>query len=88
MLGVRDDDADQPPVLVVEDMPGSGSSAAEWLVGPIPADHDIDHVCGNSLCVNPAHLEPVTPHENRRRGPGGAKEEISCHRSSSSHART
>jgi hypothetical protein len=28
VLGVRDDDADQPPVLVVEEMPGSGSSAA------------------------------------------------------------
>jgi hypothetical protein len=28
MLGVRDDDADQPPALVVEDMPGTGSSAA------------------------------------------------------------
>jgi hypothetical protein len=24
VLGVRDDDADQPPVLVVEDLPGSG----------------------------------------------------------------
>ena len=41
--------------------------AYEWLVGPIPADHDLDHLCGNSLCVNPAHLEPVTPWENRRR---------------------
>jgi hypothetical protein len=28
VLGVRDDDADQPPVLVVEDMPVPGSSAA------------------------------------------------------------
>jgi len=28
VLGVRDDDADQPPALVVEDMPGTGSSAA------------------------------------------------------------
>ena len=28
VLGLRDDDADQPPVLVVEDMPGTGSSAA------------------------------------------------------------
>jgi hypothetical protein len=28
VLGVRDDDADQPPVLVVEDMPESASSAA------------------------------------------------------------
>jgi hypothetical protein len=28
VLGVRDDDADQPPVLVVEDLPGSATSAA------------------------------------------------------------
>ena len=28
VLGVRDDDADQPPALVVEDMLGTGSSAA------------------------------------------------------------
>jgi HNH endonuclease len=41
--------------------------AYEALVGPIPTDHDIDHLCGNSLCVNPEHLEPVTPWENRRR---------------------
>jgi hypothetical protein len=26
VLGVRDDDADQPPVLVVQDLPGSASS--------------------------------------------------------------
>jgi hypothetical protein len=26
VLGVRDDDADQPPVLVVEDMPGAATS--------------------------------------------------------------
>ena len=25
VLGVRDDDADQPPVLVVEDMPGAAT---------------------------------------------------------------
>mgnify|MGYP003477076333 CR=1 FL=1 len=28
VLGVRDDDADQPPVLVVEDLPGSATSGA------------------------------------------------------------
>ncbi|MGH3081669.1 MAG: hypothetical protein ACRDNH_11125 [Gaiellaceae bacterium] len=28
VVGVRDDDADQPPVLVVEDLPGSAASAA------------------------------------------------------------
>jgi hypothetical protein len=28
VLSVRDDDADQPPALVVEDIPGSATSAA------------------------------------------------------------
>lgn len=28
VLQVRDDDADQPPVLVVEDMPGAATGAA------------------------------------------------------------
>ena len=28
VLGVRDDDADQPPALVVEDLPASATSAA------------------------------------------------------------
>jgi hypothetical protein len=28
VLGIRDDDADQPPVLVVEDMPASATSDA------------------------------------------------------------
>ena len=28
VLGVRDDDADQPPALVVEDMPGAATGAA------------------------------------------------------------
>jgi hypothetical protein len=28
VLGVRDDDADQPPALVVEDLPGSATSDA------------------------------------------------------------
>jgi len=37
------------------------------LVGPIPEGHEVDHLCRNTLCVNPDHLEPVTPEENRRR---------------------
>ena len=41
--------------------------AYELLVGPIPKGLDLDHLCQNPACVNPAHLEPVTRKENTRR---------------------
>ena len=37
-----------------------------WF-GPIPAGWQIDHLCRNRVCVNPAHLEAVTASENTRR---------------------
>lgn len=38
------------------------------LVGPIAEGLDLDHLCRNTRCVNPDHLEPVTRAENARRG--------------------
>jgi hypothetical protein len=39
----------------------------EKHVGPIPPGREVDHTCGVLACVNPGHLEPVTPTENKRR---------------------
>lgn len=44
----------------------------ELANGPIPKGLDIDHLCRNTLCVNPNHMEVVTRRENVMRGIGPA----------------
>jgi hypothetical protein len=46
--------------------------AYELFVGPIPPGLTIDHLCRNTKCTNPVHLEVVTDDENRRRSPAQA----------------
>jgi hypothetical protein len=40
----------------------------EALVGPIPEEAVIDHLCRVRNCVNPDHLEPTTTKVNILRG--------------------
>jgi len=47
--------------------------AYEELIGPIPAGLQIDHLCRNRPCINPAHLEPVTALTNVRRSANGER---------------
>lgn len=46
--------------------------AHRWLyenvIGPLPRELELDHLCRNRACVKLAHLEPVTHRENMRRG--------------------
>lgn len=36
--------------------------------GPVPAGLEIDHLCRNTMCVDPWHMEAVTRAQNTQRG--------------------
>lgn len=52
-------------------------------VGEIPDGLQLDHLCRVRNCVNPAHLEPVTQHENILRS--DAPTAINARRESCTH---
>jgi len=50
----------------------------EHYKGPIPTGLQIDHLCKNTSCVNPEHLEAVTLEENIRRQHGDRYMNLYC----------
>lgn len=51
----------------------------EQLNGPIPQGLHCDHLCRVRACVNPEHIEPVTPMRNARRGDAGKNNRDKTH---------
>jgi hypothetical protein len=50
----------------------------EQMVGPIPEGLELDHLCRNTLCVSPEHLDPVPHRVNMERY--ARSNDLSCKR--------
>lgn len=55
----------------------------EALIGIVPPDFQLDHLCDFKVCVNPQCLEEVTPAENQQRA---SDRQVTCKRAG--HPRT
>lgn len=50
------------------------------FVGPIPDGYTVDHMCHQPNCVNPNHLQAVTPSENQQNRKGANRNNRSGYR--------
>lgn len=60
-------------------------AAYEAMIGPIPEDRELDHLCRNRACVNPWHLEPVTAQTNMLRGVSPTARLVAANRCKQGH---
>lgn len=51
----------------------------EHLIGPIPDELTIDHLCRNRWCCHPNHVVPVTSQVNALRGLTGMHNKVKSH---------
>lgn len=66
-------------------VPGRGTASAHRVMveltrGVIEPGLQVDHLCGVRCCVNPDHLEAVTPLVNTRRAKNGTANRTHCRR--------
>ncbi|GAF84940.1 unnamed protein product [marine sediment metagenome] len=58
-------------ILVQGKLVGAHRASYRLYHGPIPQGLEVDHICRNTACINPEHLQAITRRENmaRARGP-------------------
>ena len=59
---------------------GAHRFAYTTFVGPIPEGYTVDHKCHQPDCVNPNHLQAVTPSENQQNRKGANRNNRSGYR--------
>lgn len=65
-------------ITIARKVYGAHRVSYEAFVGPIPDGLHLDHLCRVRECVNPLHLEPVTPMVNNHRSPITHGNETHC----------